>query len=78
MLSYEEIVNITNSVEAYQKIIQDMFSDGICNEGRLITLLLYTQTICSRYPEMSDDIMSEYSKFLSKLKKQKTPYCIIL
>lgn len=77
MLSYDEMVEIANSVEAYQKIIQDMFKDEICNEGRLITLIIYTQSVCSRYPALAHDIMSEYSSFVSKLKTQRSLRCIV-
>lgn len=78
MLSMEEMIRVSNSVEAYEAIITEMFNDKICNPGRLNVLRMYTSAVCSSYPSIAKQIRHSYSKFVDGLERGKGSMCILL
>lgn len=78
MLSLEDMADIANTVEAYRSIVHSMFNDGIQNEGRLIVLLIFTRAVCSRYPHISGEVMTEYRRFVNAFRTERSQLCKLI
>ena len=68
------LVKRCDSVDRYNHIVNEIFSDGIINEGRLIILDLYTHCVCEKFPNNSEAILSCYSDKVQKLKHVHTTH----
>ena len=64
---WSEYIEATSTVEAYQKIIQTMFADGVVNQGRLTVLDAFTTDVCQKYPTIAADIRSYQLSTLNQL-----------
>ena len=58
---WNDLVKRCDSVDRYKHIVNEMFSHGIINEGRLIILDLYTHCVCEKFPNNSETISSCHS-----------------
>lgn len=68
--NWNEMVELTNTAEAYKTIVEHMFDDHIVNAGRLLVLEVYTQDVCRRFPDIAEDVENLYSQVYDQLHHQ--------
>ena len=51
----------------YDKVVQEMFDDGIINKGRVIVLSLFNNAVCDRLPNSKHKILECFNKNMNRI-----------
>ena len=65
-MNWNQMVKISYSVDAYDRVVKKMFKDNKYTLGRYRVLHQYTMDICKMEPRIADEIRKSYKSFLRK------------
>ena len=65
-MHWNEMVRIGCSVDAYDRVVKEMFKDHQYTLGRYKVLHKYTMDICKMEPSIADEIRKSHESFLKK------------
>lgn len=71
---WSDLVNSITNVNHYLSVVEELFEDGVFNNGRLFVLRVFTIDVCCCIPRDKNSISEVYNIFIRTIREKHMPH----